>query len=135
MFSLIGDSYKKPRDVPDTFFNPFKIQAGGGPGAQKKEGTAATPEGVATAISQRGITGIVYGPDGGAASSVIIGDEVFAMGDELSFPDDKGAYAPMVAGATVVLRAVNADSLALDITSDSEGVRHVTVPLRDFLKP
>jgi hypothetical protein len=96
---------------------------------------AVTNEAVAEAIARRGVTGIVCAP-GGDASRVIIGDQVFAAGDELSFPvGNKDGLAPLLPGASTVLREVRPESLIFEITPDGEGARRLDFPLRDFWRP
>ena len=132
-FQPIGIDYKKPQVLPDSFFNPFKVQVGAA--LSKKDGGGVTNESVSDAIGKRGVSGIVYGP-GGKAKRAIIGDEVFDVGDELSFRDaGKPGGAPLVAGASVVLREVGSRSLGVDVTADGETTRRVTFPLLNFWKP
>jgi hypothetical protein len=134
LFGLIGPDYKKPREVPDVFFNPFKIQASSAIAAGPKK-DAVSNEAIAEAIARRGVTGIVCAPDG-HASRVIIGDQVFAAGDELSFPvGEKDGLAPLVPGASTVLREVGPESLSFEVTPDGEAARRLNFPLRDFWRP
>jgi len=132
-FEPIGTDYKKPEVLTDTFFNPFKVQVEST--FAKKDGTAVTNEKVAAAIGHRGISGIVYSPDG-RATRAIIGDDVFAVGDELSFSDaNKPEGMPLVLGVSVVLREVGAHGLGVDVSADGETTRRVNVPLGNFSKP
>jgi hypothetical protein len=134
-FALIGPDYKKPVELPDTFFNPFKVAGAGGAAVQKKGGEGVTNQVVSEAMAHRGVSGVLYAASG-ADDRAIIGDQVFALGEELSFPDgDKGGLAPLVAGATVVLRAIGAESLSLDVTPEGEPTRPMTYSLRAFLRP
>lgn len=130
LFSLIGDDYKKSTEVTDSFFNPFNIH-GANIGAQKKDTSVASPEAVVGAISQRGVSGIIYGGPTGA-SRVIIGDQVFSAGDELVFPDGDKDAVPLVPGATVVLRQVGQDNLTFDIAAEGDSIRQANFPLRRF---
>jgi hypothetical protein len=132
-FNLLNTDYKKPQVLAETFFNPFKVQAD--VGLSKKEGPGVTNESVAAAIGHRGVSGIVY-LSGKGANQVIIGDQVFGIGDELSFPGgEKAGFVPLVAGATVVLREVGKDRLGVDVTGESDTARRVTFPLRSFWQP
>ncbi len=130
-FAWVGSDYKKPLEVPDNFFNPFKIQATGS-AAPRKASAAITNELVSEAVGHRGVSGLVYSTPA-ATSHVIIGDQVFGIGDELVFPEgDTGETAPLVVGATVVLREVGAGDLALDLTPEGEATRRISFPLRAF---
>jgi len=130
-FSIIGADYKKPQELPENFFNPFKSQASGSDLA-RKESVSVSNEAVAGAIGHRGILGIVYSPDA-RADRIVVGDQVFAIGDELSFPDsDKPGLSPLVAGASVILREVRQDNLQFDIVPEGEASRRLVFSLHGF---
>jgi hypothetical protein len=135
-FSLIGDDYKKAVVLPDSIFNPFKIQAATElPGGGKRDGMGATNESIVGALEGRRVTGVLIGPDA-ASNRVIIGDQVFSVGDPLEFFDkDKGVPVPLVSGANVILREIKKDSLALDVGLESETPRRVDYILRSFWRP
>lgn len=133
-FALLGPDYKKPRDVPDMFFNPFKIEPSFELSAQKR-GAAVSEQGVADAVGRRGVSGIVYAADAGM-NQVIIGDQVFRIGDELTFPDGSGGQpVPLVAGASVVLREVGRNTLVFDFAADGEAAHRSSFSLQGFWKP
>jgi len=133
LYSLIGPDYKKPVEVPDTLFNPFKVEMSND--LNQRKGAVVTDQSVAAAVTHRGISGVVYAADG-QMSQVIIGDQVFRIGDELSFPEaEGGALAPLVAGASVTLREVNAQSLVLEYSAEGEKARRAVVSLRAFWRP
>ena len=133
-FGQISTEYKKPQELPDSFFNPFKIQAVSDAAMGNHEVAAVSNEAVLAAISHRGLSGLIYsGPDG--HNRAIIGDEVFSVGDELSFAGDNAEPAPLVAGAAVVLRAVRANNLLLEVTPTGEAARPLVYPLRAFWRP
>ena len=70
---------------------------------------------------------------GGGTGRVIIGDQVFAVGDELGFPDgEKPGLAPLLAGSTVILREADAHHLVLEVSAEGEVPRRVNFPLVDF---
>jgi hypothetical protein len=132
-FAAFGPDFKKPLVLPETFFNPFKVQAEAGPA--KKDGPGVAAESVAEAVALRHVTGIVYAPAGGV-NRAIIGDQVFGVGDEVSFPDsDKPGLTPLVPGNTVVLREVDAHHLAFDVGAEGETPRRVSFSLRNFWSP
>ena len=130
-FRLFGVDYKKPQELPENFFNPFKNQATGSDLA-RREAASVTNESVASAIGRRGIFGIVYAPDA-RTDRVVVGDQVFCLGDELSFPNgDQAAFSPLVAGASVVLREVRPDNLQFDVVPEGEPARRLVFSLRGF---
>jgi hypothetical protein len=134
-FDLVGIDYKKPQELSDAFFNPFKIQASIGSGSQKKDGAAVTNDTITDALGKRGVSGILYAPQGDR-NRVIVGDQVFGIGDEITFPNaDSDALSPLVPGASVVLRTVTSGSLGLDVTPDGEPARRIAYPLRAFWRP
>jgi hypothetical protein len=134
LFDRVSSDYKKPQEVPDNFFNPFKIQATGS-AAPRKASAAITNELVSEAVGHRGVSGLVYATPA-ATSHVIIGDQVFGIGDELVFPDgDSGREVPLVAGAAVILREIGGHDLALDLTPEGEATRRISFPLRAFWRP
>ncbi len=72
------------------------------------------------------------------ANKVIIGDQVFGVGEELSFPTKdtaKDEPDPLVAGASVVLLEVKPESLTVEITAEGEPPRRLAYPLRNFWRP
>jgi hypothetical protein len=136
LFSNLGTDFKKPQVLPETFFNPFKAQAPES-ALQKQESASVTNEAVAAAISHRGISGLVYAA-AGRANKVIIGDQVFGIGEELTFPTKdtaKDEPDPLVAGASIVLLEVKPESLTVEITPEGEPPRRLAYPLRTFWRP
>jgi hypothetical protein len=132
-FNPVGIDYKKPQDLPDTFFNPFKIAAG--VDSQKKDSATVTNDTIIEALGHRGISGIIYAQRD-SRNRVIIGDQVFGVGDELAFPNDtKDTPDPLVTGASVVLREVGKANLTLDVSPEGEPARRMTFPLRAFWRP
>ena len=128
-FGRIGADYKQAQELSEGFFNPFKSRA---LGTARREAATVTNEAVAAAFGRRGLSGLLYAPEA-RADRIVVGDQVFAPGDELAFPDgDPGDAAPLVAGATVVLRAVGHDQLQFDVTPEGEPARRFALPLRAF---
>lgn len=130
--SLIGPDYKRPIEVPDSFFNPFKVEATLELGDQRR-GAAISEQSVAAAVLERGISGIILDGDP-SRSQAIIGDQVFAVGDELAFPQGD-SLVPLLAGASVTLRAVGERSLQVEFTAEGEGARRAVVSLKNFWRP
>lgn len=134
-FAGVGIDYKKPQELSASFFNPFRIQSASDSAMQKKDSATVTNDVVAGALAHRGVSGIIYTRQGGG-SEVIIGDQVFGVGDELTFPDEgKDDPVPLVSGASVVLRGVGAGNLAFDVSPEGEPVRRMTYSLRGFWRP
>lgn len=134
LINLIGPDYKKAMELPDTFFNPFKVEATMEASLQKRS-AAVTEQGVAEAVGRKGVSGLIYAANAGL-SQVIIGDQVFRVGDELDFPDGEGgAMTPLVAGASVILREVDPKDLVFDYTAEGESARRSTFSLRNFWAP
>ncbi|HEY3756922.1 MAG TPA: hypothetical protein VGL42_12290 [Opitutaceae bacterium] len=132
-FGQMTVDYKNPVEVPANLFNPFKAQL-----LQKGDDHSAvatvSDDAVRAAVASRGLSGLVLAA---AASDnrAIIGNEVFGVGDELSFTDDKGASAPLVSSATVVLKSISKQTLLLELTAGGESPRMVAISLRAFLAP
>jgi hypothetical protein len=134
LIRLIGPDYKKGTELPDTFFNPFKVEATLEMALQKR-GAVVTEQGIADAVGRKGVSGIIYAASA-SLSQVIIGDQVFRVGDELDFPDGEGGtMAPLVAGASVILRGVDPKDLVFDFTAEGESARRSTFSLRNFWAP
>ena len=130
-FNLIGEDYKHARELPPTLFNPFKSQASNAALA-RKETASVTDESVSDALTTRGLSGIVISPDA-EANRVVVGDEVFGVGDELSFPDPKRpTLDPLVTGASVLLSAIRQENLEFEVRVEGEPPRHMTFPLHSF---
>lgn len=134
LFSQLTEDYKKPLDVPSTFFNPFKIQAALHLGDDRRGNVAVSDDAVRSALTSRGLAGVVFHP-GAAASHVIIGNDVFGVGDELQFVDDAGKTSPLIPNATVVLRAIGATDLTLEVTAGGEPPHPLSYSLHAFLQP
>jgi len=133
-FSSISPDYKTPQELPESFFNPFKIQAILDAALAGRDVPAVSNDAVLVALGHRGVSGLLYsGPTG--RNRVIIGDAVFSVGDELTFASDKGDDTPLVNGATVVLRALRANSLLLEVTPIGESARPLNYSLRAFWRP
>jgi hypothetical protein len=133
-FNSVRPDCKKPQELSEGFFNPFKVHATVQE-LQKKEGSAVSNETVIEAIASRGVSGMLFAAQA-RMNRAIIGDQVFAIGEELTFPSlEKGGQIPLLAGATVVLRRVRSDSLGLDVTTETEPARQVNFPLRNFWQP
>jgi hypothetical protein len=134
-FNSVRPDYKKEQELPDTFFNPFKVQSTAESDLQKKDSATITNEAISDALSHRGISGVIYASRD-SHDRVIIGDQVFGVGDELTFPNDaKDAPDPLVTGANVVLREVGTASLSFDVTPEGEPARRMNFPLRAFWHP
>ena len=136
LFALVGRDYKKPLEVPDGFFNPFKIDTTSELVTQQKmAGVTVTNDAVTEAVERLGVSGIVYGQGTAGAARVIIGDQVFRIGDTLEFPDAKGGMNPLIPGANVTLREVAANTLVFDFASETEPARRASFPLHTFWRP
>jgi hypothetical protein len=134
-FDLIGEDYKKPAVLPESIFNPFKVQAAELPGGGKRDTVGATNESILAAVEHHRVSGVLLAVDT-ASNRVIIGDQVFGVGDALEFFDpDKGEAVPLVMGANVVLRGIKRDSLALDVGLEGETPHRIDFPLRSFWRP
>jgi len=130
-FNLIGDNYKHARELPPTLFNPFKSQSNNAALA-RKETASVTNEAISDALTTRGVSGIVISPDA-QADRVVMGDEVFGVGDELSFPSPKHSnFDPLITGASVLLSAIRQENLEFEVRVEGEPPRHLTFPLRSF---
>jgi hypothetical protein len=134
-FDLIGENYKKAAVVLESVFNPFRIQSAEAPGGSRRDPADITNEAIVAAVEHRRVSGVLLAPVA-ANNRVIIGDEVFAVGDPLEFFDlGAGATQPLVAGVSVTVREIRTDRLALDVGRESEAPRRVDFPLRTFWRP
>lgn len=130
----IPADYKHAATVPSTFFNPFKIQGATESDAGHRDAAAVSDQSIIAAIGHRGVSGLLYAASAGQ-DRAIIGDEVFAVGDELQFADDQQGSAPLISNAAVILRGVANDKLTFDVTPVGETTRRLTYPLHAFWKP
>lgn len=134
-FRLIGEDYKHASVLPPSLFNPFSIRGAGLPGLGRKDAVDSSDQAVADAVLRRRITGLSLSPDA-ADSRVIIGDQVFQVGDPLEFFDpDKDTPAPLVLGVRVVVRAIERESLHLEVGVEGDAPHRVDIPLRTFWRP
>lgn len=135
-FVPIKPEYKKPREVPETFFNPFRAAAASGEGGgQRRDPSLSAADAVLAAVAARGVSGVTLGP-APADNRAIVGDQVFAPGDTLEFPPDKaGPPVPLVPGSVVVLREVGHDRLVFDVQGEGESGQQASFPLRRFWQP
>lgn len=129
-FNEFPINYKAGTQVPAGFFNPFKIQAM--TDALAKHDTAAVNnDAITTALTHKGLSGFVCAT-AAEPGRAILGDEVFATGDEITFPSEGDPNNPVVTGAVVILREVAADHIVFDVTPTGENTRTVSLPLRAF---
>ncbi len=132
-FARIGPDYKKPQELTEGFFNPFRVEATSEMSLQRKGGPVSN-DAVDAAIVHRGVSGIILGTDP-ASNQAIIGDQVFRIGDELSFPDGDKGSTPLVPGVSVVLSGIDKDILSLEVISEGEALRKASFSLKSFWRP
>jgi hypothetical protein len=131
-FVAVRPDYKKPQVVPENFFNPFRARTAA-ENADHRDPALVSNDAVAEAVTTRSVSGLLLG---GVRGRVIIGDQVFAIGDPLEFPDDRSSgMAPLIPGTSVVLREVRRESLLLEIDSEGDAPRWLTYSLRSFWQP
>jgi len=130
----LGPDFKKPIEVPETLFNPFKIQSVNELAPHKKEVATVSNGQVADALGKRIISAILYSPTP-KRNRAVIGDQNFEAGDELVFVNDKGQREPLVAGVSVYLREIGEKTLQIEIATQGEASRLMAFSLRDFYRP
>lgn len=129
-FNEFTSTYKEPAQVPPNFFNPFKIQAMTD-AHSRHDVLAVNNDAIVAALTLKGLSGFVCN-SGAEPGRAILGDEVFSTGDEITFATAKTGEAPVVPGASVVLKEVTADHLVFEVTPSGEGPRDVNLAVRQF---
>jgi hypothetical protein len=133
--AFIGDDYKKRVAVTDALFNPFKVQVSIDTGVGHRDDGAVTDESIVSALEARRISGITFASNP-AANRVILGDQIFGVGEAVEFFDDRNdKMAPLVSGVRIVLREVKQDSLVFEVAGENAAARRLIFPLHRFWQP
>jgi hypothetical protein len=133
--ALVGDDYRKVEVLPPSFFNPFKVRATSAIPLDRDSNLKITDDAVLQSLEHAGVTGMLLA-SGGRECRVILGDQVFGVGDTLEFPDgDNPVNTPLLKGAKVVLKGITPVDLDLEVTFAGEAPHPLTFPLRSFWRP
>jgi hypothetical protein len=120
--------------LDENFYNPFKLTARQAALPLSAQSTL-TNEQIAQLLRQRKIQGLIFGADGMTGKRVIIGDEVFAVGDEIAFYNDDYILTHLSSAGIVRLIKITRESLEFDISVSGQPSRRMDYSLSAFFAP
>jgi hypothetical protein len=116
------------------FYNPFKLTA-----RQVALPLSAlstlTNEQIAQLLGERKIQGLIFGADGVTGKRAIIGDEVFAVGDEIAFYNNGYVFTRLSSAGSIRLARITRESLEFEISVSGQPSRRMDYSLSSFFAP
>jgi hypothetical protein len=120
--------------LDENFYNPFKLTARQ---AALPLSTLATltNEQIAQLLGERKIQGLIFGTDGVTGKRAIIGDEVFAVGDEIAFYNNDYVFTRLSSAGIIRLVKITRESLEFEISVSGHPSRRMDYSLSSFFTP
>jgi hypothetical protein len=120
--------------LDENFYNPFKFTARQAALPLITQSTL-TNEQIAQLLEARKIQGLIFGADGVTGKRAIIGDEVFAVGDEIAFYNNDYVLTRLSSAGIVRLVKITRDSLEFEISVQGLPSRRMDYSLGAFFTP
>jgi hypothetical protein len=120
--------------LDENFYNPFKLTARQVVLPLSTQSTL-TNENIAQLLGERKIQGLIFGADGMIGKRAIIGDEVFAVGDEIAFYNDDYVLTHLSPAGIVRLVKITRESLEFEISVSGQPSRRMDYSLSAFFTP
>jgi hypothetical protein len=120
--------------LDENFYNPFKLTARQAAQPLSTQ-SALTNEQIAQLLGERKIQGLIFGTDGATGKRAIIGDEVFAIGDEIAFYNDDYVLTRLSSAGIVRLVKITRESLEFEISVSGQPSRRMDYSLSAFFTP
>ncbi|HWZ95196.1 MAG TPA: hypothetical protein VNW30_08385 [Opitutaceae bacterium] len=120
--------------LDENFYNPFKLSARQSALPLSTQSTL-TNEQIAQLLGERKIQGLIFGADGVTGKRAIIGDEVFAVGDEIAFYNDDYVLTRLSSAGIVRLVKITRESLEFEVSVSGQPSRRMGYSLSTFLTP
>jgi hypothetical protein len=118
----------------ENFYNPFKLTARQAALPLSAQSTLTNEE-VAQLLGGRKVQGLIFGADGLTGKRAIIGDEVFAVGDEIAFYNDDYVLTRLSPAGIIRLVKITRESLEFEISVSGQPSRKMDYSLSSFLTP
>ena len=120
--------------LDENFYNPFKLTTRQAALPLSFQSTL-TNEQIAQLLEKRKIQGLIFGADGVTGTRAIIGDQVFAVGDEIAFYSDDDVPTRLASAGVVRLISITRQSLDFEISVNGQPSRSMEYSLRAFFNP
>ncbi len=118
----------------ENFYNPFKLTARQAALPLSALSTL-TNEQIAQLLGERKVQGLIFGADGMTGKRAIIGDEVFAVGDEIAFYNDDYVLTRLSSAGIIRLVKITRESLEFEISVSGQPSRRMDYSLSSFFTP
>jgi hypothetical protein len=120
--------------LDENFYNPFKLTARQAALPLSAQSTL-TNEQIAQLLGERKVQGLIFSADGITGKRAIIGDEVFAVGDELAFYNDEYVLTRLSSAGIIRLVKISRESLEFEISVSGQPSRRMDYSLSSFFTP
>jgi hypothetical protein len=120
--------------LDENFYNPFKLTAREAALPLSALSTL-TNEQIAQLLGERKVQGLIFGADGVTGKRAIIGDEVFAVGDEIAFYNDDYVLTRLSSAGIIRLVKITHESLEFEISVSGQPSRRMDYSLSSFFTP
>ena len=120
--------------LDENFYNPFKLTARQAALPLSAQSTLTNEE-IAQLLGERKVQGLIFGADGMTGKRAIIGDEVFAVGDEIAFYNDDYVLTRLSPAGIIRLVKITRESLEFEISVSGQPSRKMDYSLSSFLTP
>jgi len=120
--------------LDENFYNPFKLTARQAALPLSAQSTLTNEE-IAQLLGERKVQGLIFGADGMTGKRAIIGDEVFAVGDEIAFYNNDYVLTRLSPAGIIRLVKITRESLEFEISVSGQPSRKMDYSLSAFLTP
>jgi hypothetical protein len=120
--------------LDENFYNHFKLTARQAALPLSAQSTL-TNEQIAQLLGERKVQGLIFGADGMTGKRAIIGDEVFAVGDEIAFYNDAYVLTRLSSAGIIRLVKITRESLEFEISVIGQPSRRMDYSLSSFFIP
>ncbi|HXB02546.1 MAG TPA: hypothetical protein VNV15_06980 [Opitutaceae bacterium] len=120
--------------LDENFYNPFKLTARQAALPLSAQSTLTNEE-IAQLLGERKVQGLIFGADGMTGKRAIIGDEVFAVGDEIAFYNNDYVLTRLSPAGIIRLVKITRESLEFEISVSGQPSRKMDYSLSSFLTP
>jgi len=120
--------------LDENFYNPFKLTTRQAALPLSTRSTL-TNEQIVELLGERKIQGLIFGADGMTGTRAIIGDQVFAVGDEIAFYNADYVFTRLSSAGIVRLLKITRESLEFEISVSGQPSRNMQYSLSTFFSP
>jgi hypothetical protein len=120
--------------LDENFYNPFKLTARQAALPLSAQ-SALSNEQIAQLLGERKVQGLIFDADRVTGKRAIIGDEVFAVGDEIAFYNDDYVLTRLSPAGIIRLVKITRESLEFEISVTGQPSRRMDYSLSSFFNP